>query len=99
MKEATNNLGRHATSLSEDDRRVWKLLSNVAHLSQYQAYGCAVLNFLLPGLGTMVSSYLIDHRFNKTQLCVGFAQMFMGFFLFGWFWAQYWSYLMIMKAR
>ena len=99
MKQTANDLAQRAATISEDDRRVWKLLSNVAHLTQFQAIYCAVLNLIFAGLGTMVSSYLVDRRFNKTQLCCGFAQMFMGFFLVGWVWAQYWSYLMIVKAR
>ena len=38
------------------DRQVWELVTNVPRVSKYLSYGCAFLNVVLPGSGTLIAA-------------------------------------------
>ena len=50
------------------DRQVWGLVSNVPLVSKPVAVVCAVLNFFVPGLGTLVAACTADDSVSKTQM-------------------------------
>lgn len=89
---------RNASSVSQSDRRVWELISDVPQMKIPYAYLCAVLNVIVSGSGTMLSAYLSDNNLNKTQLVVGLLQLLTSAYLIGWFLSIYWAYKMIMIA-
>ena len=89
---------RNTTTISQSDLRVWELVSDVPKLSIPWAYACAILNVILAGSGTILSSYLGDANLNKTQLIVGLLQMLTSVYLVGWFLSIYWAYKLIMAA-
>ena len=89
---------RNASSVSQSDRRVWELVSDVPQMKIPYAYLCAALNVIVSGSGTMLSAYLSDSNLNKTQLVVGFLQLLTSAYLIGWFLSIYWAYKMIMTA-
>ena len=58
-----------------------------------------ILNFLFPGFGTILTSVLAKDDFaSKTQIVIGITQFLLSFFMIGWIWAQYWSYLIVKHA-
>ena len=88
-----------ANERKHKDQRVWQLISDVPRLPMVPAYICAILNFFLSGVGTIVSGLIeTPGKFNFTQIVVGFGQMWLGFFLFGWFWSLYWAFLLVSRA-
>ena len=90
---------RGITNISDADRRVWELVSDVPKLNLLKAYGCAIANVIFSGLGTIVSSFLGDEPgVNKTQLVVGILQMLTAVYLIGWMLSIYWAYKLVMKA-
>jgi hypothetical protein len=62
---------KNAVAISDADRRVWELLTDVPKLARVPAYICAILNFFFSGVGTMVSAFLEGGHLNKTQLFAG----------------------------
>lgn len=58
-------------TISQTDMRVWELVTDVPAMKVIYAWGCAILNVLLAGGGTIVSAFLGDNNLNKTQLVVG----------------------------
>jgi hypothetical protein len=57
---------RNTTTVSQSDLRVWELVTEVPKLSIPWAYGCAALNVVFAGSGTILTSYLGDANLNKT---------------------------------
>ena len=57
--------------VSEEDRHIWSLITEVPKLSTKNAYACAILNIFLPGIGTVVASCSSDGIVSKTQLFMG----------------------------
>jgi len=85
--------------VSDADRRVWELVSDVPKLSLLKAYGCAVVNVIFSGVGTIASSFLGEEPgVNKTQLLVGILQLMTSVYLIGWLLSIYWAYKLVMKA-
>ena len=90
---------RGITTISDADRRVWELVSDVPKLNILKAYGCAFVNVIFSGLGTILSAFLGDEPgVNKTQLIVGLLQMMTAVYLIGWLLSIYWAYKLVMKA-
>ncbi len=54
--------------IDDMDRHVWELISNVPYVSKAVAVVAAVLNFLFPGLGTVVAACAAQESVSKTQL-------------------------------
>ena len=52
--------------ISEEDRHIWSLVTEVPKLSLNKAYGCALLNIFLPGVGTLVAACSGDGIVSKT---------------------------------
>ena len=58
----------------------------------------AVLNFLLPGAGTIFAACYTETYVSKTMVTVGVAQFLTSFLIIGWILSIYWGYLIVMKA-
>ena len=52
--------------IDDSDKQVYYLVSNVPHVSKPVAVVQAILNFLLPGLGTMVAACASETNVSKT---------------------------------
>ena len=78
--------------------RVWELCTDVPTMAVPLAYGCAALNLLIAGGGTMLSAYFGDNKLNKTQLVVGFLQLLTSAYLIGYLLSIYWGYKLVMAA-
>ena len=84
--------------IDDVDRQVWELVSNVPHVSKPVAAIQALMNFLFPGFGTWISACAAPESVSKVQLFIGLMQLLTTVVLIGWFWAIYWSYLIVIKA-
>ena len=89
---------KNASTISQSDMRVWELCTDVPVMSVPKAYGCAFLNMIIAGGGTMLSAYLGDKNLNKTQLVVGFIQLLTSAYLIGYLFSIYWAYKLVMAA-
>ena len=49
-----------ALGISDEDLRVWELVTDVPVLKNVTAYVCLILNIILPGVGTLISACLGD---------------------------------------
>ena len=92
--------GKHAmTVYREADIELYNIITDVPRLSGVWPYVCAILNLVLPGTGTMISSCLgYTVSWSKTQLTVGFLQMLTAVYLVGWIWSIYWAYLILVRG-
>ena len=84
--------------IDEYDAEVWELITKVPKLSKTHAVASAVVNAILPGFGTILATCLAETNVSKAQLMIGLMQTMLSFFLIGYFWSLYWSYLFIIKA-
>jgi hypothetical protein len=57
---------RAATNISEHDKEVWGLITDVPRLSSFWPYVCAILNVVLAGSGTILCGCLVENGWNKT---------------------------------
>ena len=74
-KQAINNLAKKgkefavgaASHISTADNELWGLVTDVPKLGKFQAIGCAFINVVWAGLGTMLSGCIVkDAGWNKT---------------------------------
>ena len=84
--------------VDDEDKRIWELITNVPQVSVLVACLTAVLNVILPGVGTMIIACAPKETTSKTHLVIGILQFLTSFLIIGWIWAIYWSYLVAMKA-
>jgi len=54
---------------------------------------CLILNILLPGWGTLLSTVLGEPKFDIMQIVFALLQWFTTWLLVGWIWSIYWGYL------
>ena len=73
-------------------------MTNVPLVPKLVAFGCAFLNILFPGLGTLTAACSASDNVSKTQMAIALIQFLTTLFLIGWILAAYWSYLLIQKA-
>ena len=81
------------------DKLVWEMATNVPHVSFELALGCAFLNLIIPGLGTLVAACSHNENVSKTQMAIALVQFLTTFFIIGFIFATYWSYLLVKKSR
>mmetsp|Transcript_24859 Transcript_24859/g.18799 ORF Transcript_24859/g.18799 Transcript_24859/m.18799 type:complete len:86 (-) Transcript_24859:79-336(-) len=60
-------------------------------------YICFILNVIIPGSGTMISSCYEGH-WSKTLFFVGVFQLFLAYILVGWILSIYWGVLIVRKS-
>lgn len=84
--------------VDDADRHIFELLTNVPKIDKPVAIFCAVLNFLLPGFGTLVATCSANDNVSKSQMGMALLQFLTAFFLVGFVLAAYWSYLLVEKA-
>ena len=89
---------KNAVAISDADRRVWELLTDVPKLGIMPAWVCAILNFFFSGFGTILSGFLVHGVYNKTQMFAGFCQLLTSVYLIGWIMSLYWGYKIVEKA-
>ena len=84
--------------VDDSDRQIWELVTNVPRLSKTTAILCAFLNFILPGSGTMYAACKGEKSVSKAQCLIAVTQFLLTFFLVGFIWSLYWSYLLVKKS-
>ena len=90
---------QEAQNVSENDKELWGLITDVPRLNGIWVIVCAVLNVGMAGTGTMVAAVVGDKNgWNKTQLAVGFIQLITSVYIIGWLLSIYWAYLLVTKA-
>ncbi|KAH0472453.1 MAG: uncharacterized protein KVP18_003381 [Porospora cf. gigantea A] len=57
--------------------------------------GMAILNFFLPGIGTLIMGAVAD---NKDDMIIGLLQFLLAFLIIGWIWSIVWGVLMIIRV-
>ena len=70
------------------------MVTDLPELRKPIAVLCAILNCIVPGLGTLLMACSAEGTISKTQVCIAALQ----FGLFGIFLSYYWAYLMLKKA-
>ena len=87
------------TAYRQEDAELWSLIVDVPRLTGVFPYVCCILNVILPGTGTMISSCAgYQQSWSKTQLTVGILQMLTAVYLIGWFWSIWWGVLLLKKG-
>ena len=66
VAEKVQAVRKAVLGVSAADRRAWELVTNVPMLTNVWAYVCLIINCILPGWGTILSSWLGDVNINKT---------------------------------
>ena len=84
--------------VDEKDKLFWELVTDVPLVSRVMAVICALLNVLLPGLGTCVAACAAQETVSKTQLGMAAIQFLTAVMLIGYLLSFYWAYLIVMKA-
>ena len=87
-----------AMSVGEQDTQFWRLISDLPKVLPVFAWVAGILNFVFPGIGTMIVGCLGDRRIgnmNKTQFVIGFIQLLLAVYFVGYIWSIYWAYLII----
>ena len=69
--------------------------TTIPRLPHSVAVWCAILNVVLPGVGTMIAAVVDQPNFNKTQFWIGVFQLCTSFFLIGWAWSIWWGWLIL----
>ena len=84
---------------SEADTQLWEIVSDVPRLSGVWPYIIFIVNIILPGIGTMITSCIgYQGPWSKTQLTVGALQFSTSVFLIGWIWSIWWAFKILAKA-
>ena len=89
---------KNAVAISDADRRVWELLTDVPKLHVIPAWACCIANFFVSGLGTIISAFLDPGHINKTQIFAGLCMLLTSVYLVGWILSLYWGYMIVMKS-
>ena len=85
--------------LDEEDSKIWEMMTNVPQVTKGIAILSLFLNFLIPGVGTILAACQTTSNYvSKAQITIAFVQFITAIFLVGWILAIYWSYLIIVKA-
>ena len=84
--------------MDDVDKQVFEMCTNVPHVSKPIAGVCVLLNLIFPGFGTLVAACAAQENVSKTQMSIALMQFLTTVFLVGFIWAQYWSYLLVMKS-
>ena len=75
------------------------MISNVPLVTKTIAIVALLLNFIVPGAGTILAACQTRSNYvSKAQMTMAFVQFVTAIFLIGWILALYWSYLIIVKA-
>ena len=96
-KGIPQNVGASIVSLGDKDMAAWKLISDVPYVPTPWSYLCLIINLILPGFGTMLSSIWGDPC-SKTQFCVGLLQFFLTYLLVGWIISVIWGILIVKRS-
>ena len=98
-RQAGEYAKRSVTVLNPSDVELWNIVSDVPRLQGVWPYVCAILNVVLPGVGTMIAACVgYSLSWSKTQLMAGLLQMLTAVYIVGWAWSIYWSWLFLAKA-
>ena len=87
-----------ALAHNDVDKGIWELITDMPYVNKAVAIVLGIINILIPGLGTVIMSYFYEDSFSKSQIVVGLSQFFLSQIIIGWLWAQYWSFLLIVKS-
>eukprot|EP00347_Sterkiella_histriomuscorum_P014697 403359895 len=79
------------------DAEVWRLITDVPFISTPWQYVCFILNVIIPGTGTMLSSGFTE-KWSKTLFMVGLFQLFLAYILIGWVFSIYWGWLIVRRS-
>ena len=83
----------------EQDKRVLEIAMDVPKTHKVVAVLCFVINFVLPGFGTMIAACATQaETVPKTQIAIGFLQFLTSFVIIGWILSILWGWLIILKA-
>ena len=69
------------------DKQVWELTTNVPRVGKPIAIVCAVLNLVIPGLGTLVAACSAQENVSKTQMAIALVQFLTTFVIIGFIFA------------
>ena len=84
--------------VDEQDRQIWNLITEVPLVTKPVAIGCAVVNLIFPGFGTIIAACAASDNVSKAQITIGILQSLLSLLFIGFLFAGYWSYLLVMKA-
>ena len=97
-REQLEKFKQKAMVNSDSDMAVWELVTDMPYVHKAISVLVAIINIFVPGFGTLVMAYFYEESFSKTQMVIGCSQFFLSAIIVGWIWAQYWSFLLIVKS-
>jgi hypothetical protein len=77
--------------------RMEELKSFIPSVRRVTAIILMIMNIFYPGSGTALLS-CVTGKFLPEHLVIGALQLFSTFIIIGWFWALFWSYLIICRS-
>ncbi|CAI2385268.1 unnamed protein product [Moneuplotes crassus] len=72
-------------------------IESVVHVPGIWGYVILILNIILPGVGTIITSFMARTGFAKFQFVCGVFQLLLAITLIGWLWSVWWGCLIISK--
>ena len=98
-EQAKEYMQQKVIKVGDNDKEIWRLISDVPKLNKVLAVVFAIINLILPGFGTMFAAcFTQEQEVSKAQIAIGFIQLFTSAIIIGWIWSIYWGYLMVTKA-
>ncbi|CAI2380086.1 unnamed protein product [Moneuplotes crassus] len=91
------DVGNRLVTFSDVDRSVWDGITEVPYLPTPWNFILCILNCVIPGLGTLISSIWADPC-SKTQAVIGLLQFCLAYVFIGWIWSIAWAFLLIKKS-
>ncbi len=83
--------------VDENDRMMWKLLTDVPLMKTPFQYIAFILNVILPGTGIMMASSFCE-KWSKSLFFLGLFCLLLSPFLIGWIPSIYWGLLIVRKT-
>ncbi|CAI2380754.1 unnamed protein product [Moneuplotes crassus] len=91
------DIGKRVVTFSDVDKSVWEGITEVPYLPTPWNFILCIINCIIPGLGTILSSIWADPC-SKTQAIIGVFQLLLAPIFIGWIWSIAWSFLLIKKS-
>jgi len=82
----------------DKDKKIWDLITDVPYLASPFHIVAFVLNIVIPGSGTMLSSFF-SHPCSKAFFIMGLMQLLLATVVIGWVWSIYWGWLIFARSH
>ena len=71
VRDSEQHLRTKFLVVDDQDALIWQQITDVPKVPKLVAIGCALLNLIIPGLGTMVMACKHENYVSKAQTMIG----------------------------